>query len=147
MWKLSPGSVEFLREENERRESRLVLTLHAFLASLYKPVCSTVTGFISPADSPMASSMYFLSSGVMVGWAAGLSYDTRIQNKYQQIPKLPTDREKPQETDSEWPEHHTTSETDEMSVMHVLLERVRAGFPHRIHRRLRTSLSTEPDSS
>lgn len=41
------------------------------------------------ADSPIASSMYFLSSGVMVGWAAGLSYDTRIQNKYQNIPKLP----------------------------------------------------------
>lgn len=33
--------------------------------------------------------MYFLSSGVMVGWAAGLSYDTRIQNIYQNIPKLP----------------------------------------------------------
>ena len=41
------------------------------------------------ADSPIASSMYFLSSGVMVGWTAGLSYDTRIQNKYQNIPKLP----------------------------------------------------------
>jgi hypothetical protein len=25
----------------------------------------------------------------MVGWAAGLSYDTRIQKRYQKIPKLP----------------------------------------------------------
>lgn len=49
----------------------------------------TWRGFRNDADSPIASSMYFLSSGVMVGWAAGLSYDTRIQNKYQNIPKLP----------------------------------------------------------
>lgn len=33
---LPPGSVEFL----PRGESRLVLTLRVFLASLYKPVCS-----------------------------------------------------------------------------------------------------------
>lgn len=49
----------------------------------------TWRGLRKPADSPIASSMYFLSSGVMVGWAAGLSYDTRIQNRYQNIPKLP----------------------------------------------------------
>lgn len=49
----------------------------------------TWRGLRNPADSPIASSMYFLSSGVIVGWAAGLSYDTRIQNMYQNIPKLP----------------------------------------------------------
>lgn len=44
--------------------------------------------------------MYFLSSGVMVGWAAGLSYDTRTQNKYQNIPKLPgRGRRREQEAD------------------------------------------------
>lgn len=49
----------------------------------------TCKGLTSPADSPMLSSMYFLSSGEMVGWAAGLSYDTMTQKRYQQIPKLP----------------------------------------------------------
>lgn len=49
----------------------------------------TWRGLRNVADSPIASSMYFLSSGVMVGWAAGLSYETRIQNMYQNIPKLP----------------------------------------------------------
>lgn len=52
-------------------------------------VIHTWRGLRNDADSPIASSMYFLSSAVMVGWAAGLSYDTRTQNKYQNIPKLP----------------------------------------------------------
>lgn len=37
----------------------------------------------------MLSSIYFLSSSVMVGWAAGLSYETRNQKQYQMIPKDP----------------------------------------------------------
>lgn len=60
----------------------------------------TWRGLRNAADSPIASSMYFLSSGVMVGWAAGLSYDTRTQNRYQNIPKLPgKGRERKKKTD------------------------------------------------
>lgn len=62
----------------------------------------TWRGLRNDEDSPIASSMYFLSSGEMVGWAAGLSYDTRIQNKYQNIPKLPgRGRERKKDTDIE----------------------------------------------
>lgn len=44
------------------------------------------------ALSPMLSSMYLLSSSVIVGCFAGLSYETKSQNIYQTIPKLPLER-------------------------------------------------------
>lgn len=44
------------------------------------------------ALSPMLSSMYLLSSSVIVGCFAGLSYETKSQNMYQTIPKLPLEQ-------------------------------------------------------
>lgn len=49
----------------------------------------TVTGFMSLALSPMASSMYLRSSSEMLGCSAGDSYETSSQNRYQKIPKRP----------------------------------------------------------
>lgn len=43
------------------------------------------------ALSPILSSMYLRSSSVIVGCFAGLSYDTKSQNMYQTMPKLPVE--------------------------------------------------------
>lgn len=54
--------------------------------------CMNILTSIAPsrlALSPMLSSMYRLSSSVIVGCFAGLSYETKSQNMYQTIPKLP----------------------------------------------------------
>lgn len=90
--KVSPWGFKFLHtKRNEILLQSSTSTVAEFLSRLNIDVIQNHTwrGFRNDADSPIASSMYFLSSGVMVGWAAGLSYDTRIQNKYQNIPKLP----------------------------------------------------------
>lgn len=62
------------------------------LLSHRKQGVSNILTSIAPrrlALSPMLSSMYLLSSSVIVGCFAGLSYETKSQNMYQTIPKLP----------------------------------------------------------
>lgn len=49
------------------------------------------------ALSPILSSMYLRSSSVIVGCFAGLSYDTKSQNMYQTMPKLPVEYVKERE--------------------------------------------------
>lgn len=71
----------------------------------------TARGLRNAADSPIASSMYFLSSGVIVGWAAGLSYDTRIQNIYQNIPTLPGRRRERKQKTQTWVQAEVAAQT------------------------------------
>lgn len=68
-----------------------------YYSYLIEHKCMNILTSIAPsrlALSPMLSSMYRLSSSVIVGCFAGLSYETKSQNMYQTIPKLPWNGEK-----------------------------------------------------